>query len=275
MLLLPHFTLTSLWSQSTAESFPAFCVFLKYAFHLSDQGLDCHVFVWLVVKSKCLCAQSFSFKTQKEVCSSCGKTVYPMERLVANNLVFHSTCFCCKHCNAKLRWLYILSVSLCLHSTFSSSWVLWLVCNSFVTYFLAALAALQLFKVNFTANLTSSSCSRAKATMTRGLGANSTKSSGPPRRQIILYNKDGVIMSACVSSHLPPASSFTSSQHLHDMKMNTRLVCWGSVKSPTRSLAFLMPSEQTHAQTARKRLASLNSYHLSSLGLVLLIWYFF
>ncbi|XP_054616510.1 LIM domain-containing protein 2 isoform X2 [Dunckerocampus dactyliophorus] len=45
---------------------------------------------------------SFSFKTQKEVCSSCDKTVYPMERLVANNLVFHSTCFCCKHCNTKL-----------------------------------------------------------------------------------------------------------------------------------------------------------------------------
>ncbi|KAF3699852.1 LIM domain-containing protein 2 [Channa argus] len=47
-------------------------------------------------------SKSFSFKTQKEVCSSCGKTVYPMERLVANNLVFHSACFCCKHCNAKL-----------------------------------------------------------------------------------------------------------------------------------------------------------------------------
>ncbi|KAA8585433.1 hypothetical protein FQN60_004127 [Etheostoma spectabile] len=53
-------------------------------------------------KSVYVCAQSFSFKTQKEVCSSCEKAVYPMERLVANNLVFHSTCFCCKHCNAKL-----------------------------------------------------------------------------------------------------------------------------------------------------------------------------
>ncbi|XP_061761508.1 LIM domain-containing protein 2 isoform X1 [Nerophis ophidion] len=47
-------------------------------------------------------SKSFSFKTQKEVCTSCDKTVYPMERLVANNQVFHSTCFCCKHCNAKL-----------------------------------------------------------------------------------------------------------------------------------------------------------------------------
>uniref|UniRef100_A0A3Q0RHU4 LIM domain containing 2 n=1 Tax=Amphilophus citrinellus TaxID=61819 RepID=A0A3Q0RHU4_AMPCI len=43
-----------------------------------------------------------SFHLAKEVCASCGKTVYPMEKLVANNLVFHSACFCCKHCNAKL-----------------------------------------------------------------------------------------------------------------------------------------------------------------------------
>ncbi|KAM9779991.1 LIM domain-containing protein 2 [Neosynchiropus ocellatus] len=54
------------------------------------------------IKARNPALQSFSFKTQKELCSSCEKTVYPMERLVANNLVFHSTCFCCKHCNAKL-----------------------------------------------------------------------------------------------------------------------------------------------------------------------------
>lgn len=59
-------------------------------------------------KAVYLCAQSFSFNTQKEVCTSCLKTVYPMEKLVANNLVFHSACFCCRHCNAKLRWLYIV-----------------------------------------------------------------------------------------------------------------------------------------------------------------------
>ncbi|CAL8288209.1 unnamed protein product [Boreogadus saida] len=47
-------------------------------------------------------SKSFSFKTQREVCTSCDKTVYPMERLVANNQIFHAICFCCKHCNAKL-----------------------------------------------------------------------------------------------------------------------------------------------------------------------------
>lgn len=47
-------------------------------------------------------SKSFSFKTQKETCASCEKTVYPMERLVANNLIFHAACFCCKHCNTKL-----------------------------------------------------------------------------------------------------------------------------------------------------------------------------
>ncbi|TWW70317.1 LIM domain-containing protein 2 [Takifugu flavidus] len=47
-------------------------------------------------------SKSFSFKTQKELCTACQKTVYPMERLVANKMVFHANCFCCKHCNAKL-----------------------------------------------------------------------------------------------------------------------------------------------------------------------------
>ncbi|KAJ8253799.1 hypothetical protein COCON_G00204110 [Conger conger] len=47
-------------------------------------------------------SKSFSFKTHREVCSSCQKTVYPMERLVADKLIFHTTCFCCKHCNTKL-----------------------------------------------------------------------------------------------------------------------------------------------------------------------------
>lgn len=39
----------------------------------------------------------------KETCASCQKTVYPMERLVADKLIFHNSCFCCKHCHTKLR----------------------------------------------------------------------------------------------------------------------------------------------------------------------------
>lgn len=38
----------------------------------------------------------------KETCASCQKTVYPMERLVADKLIFHNSCFCCKHCHSKL-----------------------------------------------------------------------------------------------------------------------------------------------------------------------------
>lgn len=48
--------------------------------------------------------QSFSLRAQvKETCAACQKTVYPMERLVADKLIFHNSCFCCKHCHAKLR----------------------------------------------------------------------------------------------------------------------------------------------------------------------------
>ncbi|KAG2460974.1 LIM domain-containing protein 2 isoform X2 [Polypterus senegalus] len=46
---------------------------------------------------------SFSLKAQvREVCATCQKTVYPMERVVADKHIFHLACFCCKHCNAKL-----------------------------------------------------------------------------------------------------------------------------------------------------------------------------
>jgi len=38
-----------------------------------------------------------------EKCSVCDKSVYPVERLTANNKVFHSTCFRCAQCNALLK----------------------------------------------------------------------------------------------------------------------------------------------------------------------------
>lgn len=38
----------------------------------------------------------------RETCVACSKTVYPLERLVANQSVYHSSCFRCSHCNSKL-----------------------------------------------------------------------------------------------------------------------------------------------------------------------------
>ncbi|XP_030632761.1 LIM domain and actin-binding protein 1-like isoform X2 [Chanos chanos] len=38
----------------------------------------------------------------RETCVACLKTVYPLEKLVANNQIFHNSCFRCTHCNAKL-----------------------------------------------------------------------------------------------------------------------------------------------------------------------------
>ncbi|XP_036386976.1 LIM domain and actin-binding protein 1-like isoform X2 [Megalops cyprinoides] len=38
----------------------------------------------------------------QENCVACLKTVYPLERLVANQQIFHKTCFRCSHCNTKL-----------------------------------------------------------------------------------------------------------------------------------------------------------------------------
>ncbi|XP_067887537.1 LIM domain and actin-binding protein 1-like isoform X1 [Heterodontus francisci] len=46
----------------------------------------------------------------KELCAACQNTVYPMERLVANSLVLHPSCFRCKHCSHKLSLLNYVPV---------------------------------------------------------------------------------------------------------------------------------------------------------------------
>ncbi|KAF5897435.1 LIM domain and actin-binding protein 1-like isoform X1, partial [Clarias magur] len=38
----------------------------------------------------------------RESCVACTKTVYPLERLVANQQIYHNSCFRCTHCNTKL-----------------------------------------------------------------------------------------------------------------------------------------------------------------------------
>ncbi|XP_062827030.1 LIM domain and actin-binding protein 1 isoform X3 [Anolis carolinensis] len=38
----------------------------------------------------------------KEACVACKKTVYPMERLLANQQIYHISCFRCSYCNSKL-----------------------------------------------------------------------------------------------------------------------------------------------------------------------------
>ncbi|KAJ8258233.1 hypothetical protein GJAV_G00194630 [Gymnothorax javanicus] len=38
----------------------------------------------------------------RETCASCQKTVYPLERLMASQQIYHSACFRCSHCGSKL-----------------------------------------------------------------------------------------------------------------------------------------------------------------------------
>lgn len=38
----------------------------------------------------------------KEVCESCMKTVYEMEKLVINDKTYHKWCFKCSHCKGTL-----------------------------------------------------------------------------------------------------------------------------------------------------------------------------
>ncbi|KAM9444138.1 LIM domain and actin-binding protein 1 isoform 2-T2 [Clarias gariepinus] len=49
----------------------------------------------------------------RETCVACQKTVYPLEKLVANQQTFHNACFRCAHCNTKLS----LANFACLHGS--------------------------------------------------------------------------------------------------------------------------------------------------------------
>lgn len=123
--------------------------------------------------------QSFSLRAQvKETCAACQKTVYPMERLVADKLIFHNSCFCCKHCHTKLRCALALPCpALTLPPHLPAPTQPNHSCSAS-----AAWAATQHCTGNFTANPIFSSCLRAKATMMRALAGSSTRSSGPTKR---------------------------------------------------------------------------------------------
>uniref|UniRef100_A0A3Q4C184 LIM zinc-binding domain-containing protein n=1 Tax=Mola mola TaxID=94237 RepID=A0A3Q4C184_MOLML len=59
-----------------------------------------------------LSSSSHSFWTchTKTSCIACLKTVYPLERLVALENVYHKICFRCVHCSTKLSLLNFASL---------------------------------------------------------------------------------------------------------------------------------------------------------------------
>ncbi|KAJ8011466.1 hypothetical protein DPEC_G00058510 [Dallia pectoralis] len=80
------------------------CLELSYRDSLSRQGRDRNFtsnsepISYSGKKTKASKFQS----PAKEMCSACLTPVYPMEKMVANKLVLHNNCFCCKHCKKKL-----------------------------------------------------------------------------------------------------------------------------------------------------------------------------
>lgn len=56
----------------------------------------------------------------RETCIACLKTVYPLERLVALQHVYHTSCFRCAHCNTKLRSFPLTAAYLQISDKFSA-----------------------------------------------------------------------------------------------------------------------------------------------------------
>lgn len=48
--------------------------------------------------------QRASWLPKREECAVCSRAVYAMERLEADKVVYHKTCFKCSECNKTLRW---------------------------------------------------------------------------------------------------------------------------------------------------------------------------
>ncbi|EPY86229.1 LIM domain and actin-binding protein 1 isoform 1 [Camelus ferus] len=79
---------------------------------LAEDDSRKHLFLGLEASASCsrylISAPAFHFPPNKfqaparETCVECQKTVYPMERLLANQQVFHISCFRCSYCNNKL-----------------------------------------------------------------------------------------------------------------------------------------------------------------------------
>ena len=59
--------------------------------------------------------------SQGNKCNSCGKTVYPMEKLEADGRMFHKFCFKCTECKNTLRYIvYLFYIYYLCYSYFNS-----------------------------------------------------------------------------------------------------------------------------------------------------------
>jgi len=54
-------------------------------------------------------AMATSFQGTTTKCTACDKTVYLVDKLTADNRVYHKACFRCHHCKGTLKVQYSLS----------------------------------------------------------------------------------------------------------------------------------------------------------------------
>eukprot|EP00397_Hematodinium_sp_SG-2012_P046656 GEMP01052796.1.p1 GENE.GEMP01052796.1~~GEMP01052796.1.p1 ORF type:complete len:163 (+),score=30.98 GEMP01052796.1:108-596(+) len=53
-------------------------------------------------KTKSPVSETSTQTSGQDMCTACNKKVFVMEKLSVDNLLFHSSCFRCAHCNGKL-----------------------------------------------------------------------------------------------------------------------------------------------------------------------------
>jgi cysteine/glycine-rich protein len=52
-----------------------------------------------------------AFSGTQQKCKACDKTVYLVEQLTADGVIYHKSCFRCNHCKGTLKVSLLVSVS--------------------------------------------------------------------------------------------------------------------------------------------------------------------
>jgi cysteine/glycine-rich protein len=58
-----------------------------------------------------------AFSGTQQKCKACDKTVYLVEQLTADGVIYHKSCFRCNHCKGTLKVSLLVSVSASLFGT--------------------------------------------------------------------------------------------------------------------------------------------------------------
>lgn len=65
------------------------------------------LFIFLLSPFPLFATKKMAFAGTTQKCNACDKTVYLVDKLTADNRIFHKACFRCHHCNGTLKVFFL------------------------------------------------------------------------------------------------------------------------------------------------------------------------